>query len=363
MLQVSDSIESLELMLKEQKLADPIFHTTNYWEHYERRLLPYLRIHGLKDFRSGNYPIGGEVMDAFKADDALPQSDIPIIVRAVAKTLRLSGFKHTATKLRNNFSRVMYGRELEKYRDSILNYTLSSPIGSGAKQISEFDVSLIGNPTDTFSRDGKTYTSKALYYYLRYAYVSRHLNFSKISTVVELSSGSGKQAEILGKLHPNLTIMLFDIPPQLYVAQQYLSAVFGERVVPFDSETHRNPNWKPVSGKIYLLGNWQINIIKNIEVDLFWSAASLGEMEPAVVDYYLRVASIKSQNIYLMQKMNGKEIAKSINEIGVMQQVVFENYSRGLVGMKLLNRSPAYEPNKKLVGDGYEDAFWTANKN
>jgi len=40
-------------------------------------------------------------------------------------------------------------------------------------------------------------------------------------------------------------------------------------------------------GRVHLLGNWQMPTLREFQFDLFWNAASFGEMEPDVVENYL----------------------------------------------------------------------------
>jgi putative sugar O-methyltransferase len=51
-------------------------------------------------------------------------------------------------------------------------------------------------------------------------------------------------------------------------------------------------NWSDLSkissGKIHFFGNWQIPMVESKKHDLFINAASFGEMEPEVVQNYLK---------------------------------------------------------------------------
>jgi hypothetical protein len=49
--QAADDVELLELMMSDLRAADARFQPTNYWSIYEKRFLPQLKQHGLKDFR------------------------------------------------------------------------------------------------------------------------------------------------------------------------------------------------------------------------------------------------------------------------------------------------------------------------
>lgn len=171
-----------------------------------------------------------------------------------------------------------------------------------AKDITGFSMALCGDPGHAFAINGMNYNFWSLNYYLRYAYVARFLNFDTISVVVELGSGAGRQVEILKKLHPHLTFLLFDVPPQLYVAERYLSTVFPSDCVSFRTAT-TVPRFEP--GRIYFFGAWEFPRIANLQVDLVWNAASLQEMPSSTVTSYLLEIRRRARYIFLNGKAGG----------------------------------------------------------
>ena len=50
-MQVSNDLELLRLMMEDSEKNLEIYHTSNYWNVYEKRLIPELQKLGLKDFR------------------------------------------------------------------------------------------------------------------------------------------------------------------------------------------------------------------------------------------------------------------------------------------------------------------------
>ena len=109
----------------------------------------------------------------------------------------------------------------------------------------------MGNPYG-FTHAHRFLTRSALFFYMRYAYVAEHVNFTVVDTVVELGSGAGKQAEVLKRLHPHLTIVLLDTAPSLYVAERFLTAAYPGETVPY-RET-REPGCALVPGQIHFFG-------------------------------------------------------------------------------------------------------------
>jgi putative sugar O-methyltransferase len=72
---------------------------------------------------------------------------------------------------------------------------------------------------------------KFLSFYVRYCFAQNNIHLKGDETIVELGSGSGFQVELLKKVYPNLTVLCFDLPAQLYLCEQYLVNVFGQEEV------------------------------------------------------------------------------------------------------------------------------------
>jgi putative sugar O-methyltransferase len=364
---VVDDAELLESMLRDLREADPLFQPTNYWKTYEREILPYLRREGIAGFR-GRRGYGAErVLGSFGALDPLPRPlafrrldqlrlfDAPVLRRLVTPRARArlqSAWEHGIARglLRQTHS-------LDEWRALCFAYAREAGQRAGAVPLDGLRVSMAGEPADRFAIGDGLYTFLTLYYYLRYAFVAKHLDLRGARTVVELGSGSGKQAELLARLHPESTLYLFDIPPQLYVAHQFLAAALPGRAVPYH-ETRKLDRLPPrVPGRIYLLGSWQLPLIASERIDLFWSCATFGEMEPHVVANYLKSVDASAQAVYLMQRMKGKKLAKREGLRGVLERTTLRHYEHGLPRFELVERAQARSADA-LPLPYYEDSFW-----
>jgi len=192
-----------------------------------------------------------------------------------------------------------------------------------------------------------SYTTPFERFMLPYDYCHKHIDFTQINTLVELGSGCGRQVEIIKKRHPNICFLLFDMPPALYVCEQYLKSIFPD-VVSY-RET-RDMTTMPRKKGIYIFGNWKFPIIKNI--DLFWNAASFQEMEPGVVANYLKYVNKEAKNVFLQERMEGKELAIKKGKCGVLKKTTIEDYKRGLPDFKLVDTSPS------VITKGCTNSFW-----
>jgi putative sugar O-methyltransferase len=363
MKQVKDDPESLKLMLKNLSEADNLYKPCNYWTVYERRFIPELHNYGLHDFRRRK----NSVLDSFGGVDlAPPEAGINLfqtrilnnrITRKIPLWLKLIALQNRiANRLLK--TETPYGITTDGLRRLFCDFARVAGEKAGAKPIGAFDASMVGNPEDVFEFDGKSYTMSMVYYYLRYVYCCNYIDFEDVDLIVELGSGSGKLVELIKKLHPHLSFCLFDIPPQLYVCQQYLSAVFPDCVVPYEATKSMEALPRGKGGKIYICGTWKIPILKGGQCDLFVNTASFQEMEPDVVANYLNYVSDAANSVYLQEEMQGKPVAVAAGQPGVLRQTVLEDYRNGLKNYDLVDLSPSLVPVPVTGWLKFSDSFW-----
>ena len=229
---------------------------------------------------------------------------------------------------------------------------------TGARPIASIPASRVGSPADLFEVEGRPYTVKFLDYYLRYCFANQHLHLRGDETVVELGSGSCYQVEVLKKACPGLTILCFDLPAPLYLGQAYLQQALGADAVVTTAPTR---GWQDLSGlrrgAVHFFGNWQMPLVKGHPVDLFWNAASFGEMEPEVVRNYLSFVKGPARWIYLLQARAGKSTTATAR---VARQSTFETYVDLMSGYELVAQQDVYLSQRRLVEGigGYFEGIW-----
>jgi hypothetical protein len=281
--QVENDIELLESILADEKRAMSAFNPTARWATYSQSFVDFLRTVGLHNFRGTRHPKGtpGSVLPRFGAIDINPDPARP-----------------------NGTPEEMF------------HAARSCFLGDGAKPIEELEASRVGNPQG-FEIDGRFYTLSWLNFYCRYAFVSQHMRFSD-QVLIEVGSGSGKQAEMLKKAHPDLTIVLFDLPTQLYVCNQYLSKVFeGTGHVADYRACSGVQSFSDIQkGKINILPHWKFPIVENQEFDLLWNAASFQEMGEEASRYLKSAAGAKA--MFLMHNIKYRRGAEAPGDRGVI---------------------------------------------
>jgi putative sugar O-methyltransferase len=370
-MQVADDRELLDLMMADMAQADELYRPTNYWQVYERPTLRELNSEGLRDFRrrqnsaltragaSDLYLEGGicfsrrvrnycaSFRDRFKRRFTLPIRVAGWIDRALGAAIPVQ---------------FPYGMREQQIRELALEIASCKAQQAGAKPLQEFDASLAGNPEGVFQIDGHNYTMSMLYYYLRYVYCCKYVDFETVRVFVELGSGSGKQLELLRKLYPHITFLVFDIPPQLYVCEQYLKAVFPDWVVSY-RETRELETIEALGdvtpGALCILPTWKFLLLSDLPVDLFWNAASFQEMEPHAVANYLQVVNAQAEWVFLQELFSGKPQASAPGEPGVIKPVTLEDYQAGLSEFEMVDMSPSWGPLGVVTEEGvYCDSVW-----
>jgi putative sugar O-methyltransferase len=90
---------------------------------------------------------------------------------------------------------------------------------------------LEGNPPEIM-RDGRLISQDLANSVLEYqAILHPDLDRREVRTILELGPGYGRTAYVFLTLQPGCRYILVDIPPALYVAQRYLSAIFADRKI------------------------------------------------------------------------------------------------------------------------------------
>lgn len=350
--QVKDNLQLLELMLQDARSAPSLYKPTGYWAEYEKIFLPELRTLGLQDFRRRK----NSVLSMFGATDLLPISEslsylpqwdrISRRIKIIRSFLKLSVKTRLFGKLIRYLSSTYFGMRLEDVR--LLLYEFAKCYGekNGAKPLVELKASTVGNPEDVFSINRNTYTTSILNYYIQYAYCCKYMNFDFINAMLEIGSGSGKQIEVIRKLHPHLCFYIFDLPLQLYVCEQYLSALFPDSVVSYAQTRTMKSIPEPDQGKIFFFGNWKLPELTNLKYDLFWNSAGFQEIEPEIVLNYLKYVNLQTKNyIFLNAVMEGKGILTTL-----------EHYKNGFVNFHLKDLSRAVR--LPITRSNYSFSFW-----
>jgi len=362
--QVKDDPTLLDQMMNDVLHVSELYRPTNYWSFYEKKLLPELKSLGLRNFRRRK----NSSLSSFGATDLLPDSQFQRNsskgkLRILNFLIKLALKDENTRKILFKISKAALGVNYPDINHLCYEFAKYYGKNTTAKPLDSFEASLVGNPEDAFQVNGKLYTTSLLYYYIMYAYCSNFVNFDSINTLMEIGSGSGKQIEVIKKLHPQINFFVFDIPPQLYVCERYLSTLFPDSVVSYKETRKMKKIPTENNGKIFIFGNWKIEEIENFNYDLFWNSASFQEMEPNIVLNYLNFVNRQTKKYaFLLELMKGKEIVKVEGAIGVIEQTKMEHYTKGLIDFQIKDLSDAFMIPNFSATAGYKFSFWERMK-
>lgn len=329
--QVPDDLEILHHMLEMTENADAKLRPTNYWLNYRKRFLAELHKKGLKDFRQRH----DSVLSSFGAVDIDPYPSVSVtlpkgggflgrlITRTIEKTpgvsLNISGLSTEAL--------VEYGywRTRQAFAEKELD-------------IRACQTDRIGNPVDVYEIDGSLWSIAQLRDCTTYLGFVGEVSVPDDGIVCELGPGLGRTAGIMASYHPEQTLILFDIPPQLYVSNQYLKKRFGDRVVAYDRAIEIDMKGKKhlpdeYRGKIIILPTAKMPEWSDLKIDLFWNSASFQEMETDVVENYLGlVKKMAPEAIFISASPGGNFLGSAGQGGGILEIMPSSLYADCLEG-------------------------------
>jgi putative sugar O-methyltransferase len=364
--EVKDDFELLDLLFRDEAAAPPIYRPAPYWDDYRKPFVEHLRRVGLTTFRSDKRTKKGN-FSSFGATDLVPPVGEfkPINLLLARGAGRITGLGRALTSASYRLSRLLVAPTVDRVKVSRLQFEFVRRQGetAGAKPLEELCVSTAGAPEDLFQVDGNLYTTSMLYYYLRYVYLSRFLDLEDVSIMVELGPGSGKQAEILHKMYPKMTIYLFDIPPEIYITEQYLKAALGEEKVLGYRETRSLSGSENLDPGIVILPSWKFPMLQGKDVDLFWSMSTFQVMEPAQVKHFLGIVNETTSHVYLMQAMEGHQVARRRGQHGVSERITLDHYRQHLKDFELVHaETPLLPDSGRMEAMAYMEAYWTKKR-
>ena len=353
--QVDDDPSLLELMVDDMESSRAFYQPTKYWKGYTAAIIDLFRKVGLRDFRRSKE----RVLSSFGCLDTIPDLQLSTFLNR-SKNLTQDQLKNIEPYMEFANSLWEQGVPVGPAGLNVSNFfSMSERLADakaekvGIKLFSELSISRFGNP-DGFIKDGSHRTFRSIYYFNFVCFVAQFAELSKYTTVVEIGSGSGAQAEILKKLFPQLTIVLLDLAPQLYSAERYLTKSFPDDVVPYRESNSKNWDSPLIEGKIYFL---PLRAIENLAPKgkvLFWNAASFGEMEPGIVKNYAKYIASFSANLFLMQHFSGKHGPRVSVTMPVYEKA-FSSYT--LIAKSQSTRADSVTPIFE-DDDFYHNTFW-----
>ena len=161
-----------------------------------------------------------------------------------------------------------------------------------------------GNPPIIYSHK-KLISQDLANSFLEYkSVVDSGIDMSKIKTIIELGGGYGRTAYVYLSLMKSIKYIMVDIPPALYVAEEYLSHQFPSKKVfkfrPF--RTFAEVQKEFTEADIIFLLPTQLDLLPPKCADLFINISSFHEMRPDQIEYYFgKVDELTDKYLYFKE--------------------------------------------------------------
>ena len=291
-----------------------IYKPTSFWEKAARDIISEIEISGVENFRSLQVPQGyfvpnyGIPANAFTKNVAEAISatvaDIGTPKQALATEEFLSGYLHALSDYR--VFMAADNRNKKPFLDS-------------------FSESQYGNPVEQFTFNESKYSRSSLNYILGLCFIKQNIeDTEQIKTVLEIGGGFGTLGEILSYTD-GMKYINVDIPPMSFIAWQYLSNIYDESKIGHcvhETRTHQINKLPPCN----VFNSWDIENIEG-DIDLFVNFISFQEMEPNIVENYLRqIKRLRPKFILLRNIREGKQVKKHPDDVGVETPILKDDY-------------------------------------
>lgn len=139
---------------------------------------------------------------------------------------------------------------------------------------------------------------------LEYYAMAEGVDFSQVRRTLEIGGGYGRDAFVILGLNPQVQHTVVDIPPALWIAQRYLSAVFPDRsVFPVrDFRSYEEVAEEMERAAIVFLLPHQLELLPARHFDLSINISSFGEMVPEQIEAYLRTLERVTRGHFYMKQ-------------------------------------------------------------
>ena len=330
----------LHEMMDDMKKSPEIYRPGNFWMFYVDKIAKDLEKKDLNQFR--NWICGPGSIKSFGGGSDIHPFYYGWNIYPFDKTFKNFDESYIIKKfnlLINKFAQIHPFLGFLSFRGSIArqyfegsisnNYKkawLISKLSDADKILERVEDTKEGSPAG-FEINKKFYTLSFLKEMMQIFFIEKKIKLKNLEVVLELGSGIGLKASTFLKVNPKITYIIVDIPPALYVAQQYLVAQ-NYKVFTY-TNAKKIKSLKEINFNNYdviCLAPWMIDSIADISVDIFINVFSFQEMEPWLVKNYLeKILPITKKYVYLANEKEG-HITSSKGKLGVLKKTKREDY-------------------------------------
>jgi putative sugar O-methyltransferase len=327
-----------DLILARKDLAtqDPLYQPTAFWSRSSAEITENLLKEDVKHFRSNPNCLRFFVPNYGGQGNGISVDKQMVLLKTFKEHISDN------TKGMMAFEQYLSGRT-EALAD--LRVLQASDDPSRLPQLDRFSESKVGAPIGQHEIEGRCYSRSALNYLLGLAMLKRFLgrlapNAPTPCRILEIGGGFGSLGEILSQADlPNWRYIDIDIPPTGTVAEWYLRQALGEDQVIGYAQTREQIKIEvDALPPVAVLMPWQLPMLTG-SVDLFVNFISFQEMEPAIVENYLRLVSqLGPEWILLRNLREGKRRRQNSDDIGVDEPIRGDDYAVMLPSYDMVER-------------------------
>ncbi|QBF84005.1 putative sugar O-methyltransferase [Shewanella maritima] len=322
--------DHISIISQDMKQADDKYLPTSFWQFGAKGLEQDLHQHGIENFRSMTSALSYFVPTYMFHGWATQQEKYHAMVATCER--QLNGDAKATLLMKDFLNGEMHARS---------DYRVLKATETQVKPFTDtFSESNVGNPLEQFEFDGRRFSRSSLNYLLGINFLKQQLGSIEINTVLEIGGGFGSLGEILlSDKRNNCFYLDVDIAPTCLFSTYYLQSVFGkDNIADYQDiksleQTSLTQLAQQYQGAVAC--PWQLPNISG-ELDLFVNFISFQEMEPDVVENYLKhVDRLNTKYVLLRNLREGKQLAKD-GHAGVKQQIKGEDYDRFLPNYQLV---------------------------
>ncbi len=271
----------LQSMFDCLRSADPVYLPSRFWVKLNEHNLAQLELQGIENFKrtlARNY---------FTFVPSVIDNQFRFLLRHTRMADWRAIFSHFprfdrswGLTRKQHWELVLFTRMLWRYAQR------HDPLGL----LRSIDEPAAGNPFST-DLDGQPISQDLANSALEYYSIANEtgLTADAVVTICELGAGYGRDAYVFLKALPNCRYIIVDIPPALYISQQYLSQLFP------DKKIFKFRDFAPDAATLAALGAAQLvfllphqaAMLPSKSVDLFINISSLHEMRTDQIQAYL----------------------------------------------------------------------------
>ena len=308
---------------------NPLYRPTSFWEKAVKNLAARTNESEISTFRS--WP---EALDFFVPTYGSPGNGLSEEIRNEILH-KVKSLVPSTSKEYMHIENAISGRSwaLSDFR------TFSSASNDASYlNLQNFCESDIGSPIEHWTIDSKHYSRSALNYLQGLAFLQKIDPEFEPRVTLEIGGGFGSLGEILAKTGPkDVQYIGIDLSPVVFIAEWYLSQIFGtENVDSFETTNEKLEIKISELRKISTLCSFQIENLVG-EIDLFVNYISFQEMEPEVVENYLKIVVDLNPKYLLLRNMREGKNHLSDNQIGVENPITSKDYSKYLGTYSLID--------------------------